>query len=83
MRLINIKTYQLESFDNWDTVPPYAILSHTWEQEEVLFCDITTDVTKKKQGWAKIIGASIEAEKLGLFIYGLIRAVSTREAVPS
>jgi len=67
MRLINIKTYQLESFDNWDTVPPYAILSHTWEQEEVLFRDITTDVTKRKQGWAKIIGASIEAEKLGLF----------------
>ena len=67
MRLINIKTYQLESFDNWETVPPYAILSHTWEQEEVLFRDITTDVTRKKQGWGKIVGASVEAEKLGIF----------------
>jgi hypothetical protein len=27
MRLINIKTYQLESFDNWETVPPYAIMA--------------------------------------------------------
>ena len=68
MRLINTKTFQLEIFDNWDTTPPYAILSHTWEQEEVLFHDITTDVDgmKKKRGWAKIQGASVEAEKLGI-----------------
>ena len=68
MRLINIKTYQLETFDNWDTTPPYAILSHTWEQEEVLFHDITTDADgmKKKRGWGKILGASVEAEKLGI-----------------
>ena len=66
MRLINTKTFQLETFDNWENVPPYAILSHTWEQEEVLFCDITTDVEKKKRGWAKILGASFEANRLGL-----------------
>jgi hypothetical protein len=68
MRLINIKTYQLETFDNCDTTPPYAILSHTWEQEEVLFHDITTDADgmKKKRGWGKIQGASVEAEKLGI-----------------
>ena len=70
MRLINTQTHQLESFDNWDTVPPYAILSHTWEQKEILFCDIMptpTKATRKKQGWSKILGASAEAEKLGIF----------------
>lgn len=40
MRLLNVKTYQLESFDDPETRPPYAILSHTWGQDEVLFEDI-------------------------------------------
>jgi hypothetical protein len=83
MRLINIKTYQLESFDNWETVPPYAILSHTWEQEEVLFRDITTVVSRKKQGWGKIIGASVEAEKLGIFYLWVARVILIRKAAPS
>ena len=67
MRLINIKTLQLETFDNWDTVPPYAILSHTWEDGEVLFHDISTDLSKEKKGWSKILGSCMEAEKLGIF----------------
>ena len=67
MRLINIKTLQLETFDNWDTVPPYAILSHTWEDGEVLFHDISTDLAKEKKGWSKILGSCVEAEKLGIF----------------
>jgi hypothetical protein len=67
LRLINTKTHQLEIFYNWDQVPPYAILSHTWEEGEVIFHDISADVDKKKQGWGKILGACIEAEKLGIF----------------
>ncbi|KAI1856286.1 hypothetical protein JX265_011798 [Neoarthrinium moseri] len=41
MRLVNVKTKVLEEFLE-GTVPPYAILSHTWgaEHEEVLFHDI-------------------------------------------
>ena len=41
MRLINVETFKLEEFFD-DTVPPYAILSHTWgnDNEEVSFRDI-------------------------------------------
>ncbi|KAE9363115.1 HET-domain-containing protein [Stipitochalara longipes BDJ] len=68
MRILSTEIVELsKTFDNWDTVPPYAILSHTWEQGEVLFRDITTDVTKEKLGWSKILGASVEAERLGIF----------------
>ena len=36
MRLINTQTLQLEDFTG-QSAPPYAILSHTWEQDEVSF----------------------------------------------
>jgi hypothetical protein len=83
MRLLNVETHQLESYENWDTVPPYAILSHTWEVEEVLFDDISPGCAKTKQGWSKILGACAEAEKLASFIYGWIRAVFSRKVVRS
>ena len=35
MRLINIETWDLEEFIG--ETPPYAILSHTWSDEEVSF----------------------------------------------
>src|SRR5436189_1257749 len=40
MRLLNIKTLRLESYANTENTPPYAILSHTWGVEEVLFDDL-------------------------------------------
>jgi hypothetical protein len=40
MRLLNIKTLKLEWFHNADVAPSYAILSHRWGDEEVLFDDI-------------------------------------------
>ena len=36
MKLLNTKTFKLEEFWDNDT-PAYAILSHTWEEEEVSF----------------------------------------------
>lgn len=39
MHLLNVHTLKLETFHD-DKVPPYAILSHTWEGEEVTFQDI-------------------------------------------
>ncbi|EMT72167.1 Vegetative incompatibility protein HET-E-1 [Fusarium odoratissimum] len=53
MRLVNTQTIQLE-FLNDDNVPDYAILSHTWEQEEVLFHDMGRDSAKLKKGYAKL-----------------------------
>ncbi|KAM7207801.1 hypothetical protein V8F20_001843 [Naviculisporaceae sp. PSN 640] len=40
MRLINIHTRQLEEFIGFD-IPPYYILSHTWESDEISFQDYT------------------------------------------
>ena len=40
MRLINSKTLELREFFE-PVAPPYAILSHTWENEEVSFQDLT------------------------------------------
>ncbi|KAI1493190.1 heterokaryon incompatibility protein-domain-containing protein [Biscogniauxia mediterranea] len=39
MRLLHTKTFELHTFIGDDDVPPYAILSHTWGQDEIVnFC---------------------------------------------
>ena len=53
MRLINTETGQFEEFIG-RKVPKYAILSHTWEEEEVSFQDMTNGAFEKKKGYAKI-----------------------------
>jgi Heterokaryon incompatibility protein (HET) len=40
MRLLNIKTLKLEWFHNAEVAPSYVILSHRWEDQEVLFEDV-------------------------------------------
>lgn len=58
MRLLNAHTLELESFfgtSSSDGTPPYAILSHCWEDDEVLFADLSDlDGAKKKKGFTKI-----------------------------
>jgi len=39
MRLINVETYEIREFFG-DKIPKYAILSHTWGEEEVTFQDM-------------------------------------------
>ncbi|KAF4974355.1 hypothetical protein FZEAL_8733 [Fusarium zealandicum] len=42
MRLLNVHNYQLESFIGAEEdTPQYAILSHTWGEDEITFQDIT------------------------------------------
>jgi ankyrin repeat protein len=56
MRLINVKTKKLSQFPD-DGVPPYAILSHTWGDEEVTFIDVEQgEVDKKSLGSIKFHG---------------------------
>jgi hypothetical protein len=50
MRLINASTIRLETFHNESTLPPYAILSHTWGDSEVTFQDFAALVTSKRRG---------------------------------
>lgn len=53
MWLINVHTYELESFEGNDQ-PPYAILSHKWEAEEVSFKDFRKQRYAGMRGWEKI-----------------------------
>ncbi|KAE8423958.1 heterokaryon incompatibility protein-domain-containing protein [Aspergillus pseudocaelatus] len=67
MRLINVQTFQLEEFFN-EQVPPYAILSHTWgnDDDEVSFRDITEGNTGDASCWPiKFKGCCERAEKDG------------------
>ncbi|KAK1594643.1 heterokaryon incompatibility protein, partial [Colletotrichum navitas] len=55
MRLLNTATLQLSEFYDGQ-VPRYAILSHTWADDEVLFDDIEGGPSPKA-GWAKVQSA--------------------------
>ena len=54
MRLLNTSTRQLTNFVSDDAVPPYAILSHTWGEDEVLFDDMPISGVESKKGYQKI-----------------------------
>ena len=41
MRLLHTTTIKLSSFDGDDSIPPYAILSHTWGNAEISFHDLS------------------------------------------
>lgn len=56
MRLINAKTFELKEFWGSD-IPRYAILSHTWEEEELTFQQFTQlprEEISKLKGFKKI-----------------------------
>jgi hypothetical protein len=55
MRLLNATTLELEEFWNSTATPPYAILSHAWEQQEVSFQAISNiDSASGLAGFSKI-----------------------------
>jgi ankyrin repeat protein len=64
MRLLNTQTTVVESFDD-DKIPSYAILSHTWEAEEVTFQDMELGRATSKKGWAKVKDSCSMARKNG------------------
>ena len=54
MRLINAKTFEIAEFADHDR-PPFAILSHTWDVDEVSLQDMhDLETARKKQGFQKI-----------------------------
>ena len=68
MRLLDIHKFQLCSFEDERKAPPYAILSHTWGENEVTFDEITgprlsEDVAS--QGVKKILMFTEQAKKAG------------------
>jgi hypothetical protein len=57
MRLINTRTLELEEFHDKSKIS-YAILSHTWEQDEVTYQDWQDlSIASKKAGYSKIKSA--------------------------
>jgi hypothetical protein len=65
MRLIDIKTLALKEFFG-DQIPPYAILSHTWQEEEVSFQDWADQSSaSRKKGYKKIFDTCQLAKKHG------------------
>jgi hypothetical protein len=69
MRLLNTTTVELTEF--LGEVPPYAILSHTWGDEEVTFQDLElgNPGTTQKQGYTKILGACNQAQAQGSYTW--------------
>lgn len=64
MRLLNASTFRLHEFQS--AIPRYAILSHTWGDEEVTFDEIGTPEAKNKAGFQKIKQCCVQAESDGL-----------------
>jgi len=62
MRLLNCRSKTLKVFSG-DHAPRYAILSHTWEEEEVVYEDLIAENIghTKKRGWYKIEKACEQA----------------------
>jgi hypothetical protein len=67
MRLINCKTLNLEEFFG-DKIPRYAILSHTWGDEEVSFAELSLNqaATATRAGYQKIVFTCKQAREDGL-----------------
>jgi hypothetical protein len=55
MRLLHSTLLKLVEFMERD-LPPYAILSHTWEMQEVSFQEMQCDGAKSRKGYSKIEG---------------------------
>ncbi|KAK4226422.1 putative vegetative incompatibility protein HET-E-1 [Podospora fimiseda] len=69
MRLLNTETLRLETLPNLpDTSTQYAILSHTWDEDEVLFDDIFDQqkpLPTHKKGFEKVKESCEQAAKDG------------------
>lgn len=67
MRLINVKTMKLEKFFEAARIPPYAILSHTWGDEEVSLQRFQHEsLRRRRKGFGKIQSACQKARFQGL-----------------
>jgi hypothetical protein len=64
MWLINAESLQLNEF--LQNVPPYAILSHTWDDEEVTYNEMSKMKGHDKKGYRKIEMTCKQAIRDGL-----------------
>ena len=64
MRLLNANTLVVQ--ECFGEIPPYAILSHTWETEEVTFQDFLEGDAASLKGYEKLTGCCKQATSDGL-----------------
>jgi hypothetical protein len=66
MRLLNLNTLDLVEFMHCEK-PPYVILSHTWDAEEVSLQELQSPRAhiKQKKGWTKIQNFAQKGEENG------------------
>ena len=66
MRLLSVNSLQLEMFHDVEDAPHYAILSHTWSEEEVTLQDLQRHDVAGMKGYKKIRGSCALAKSDGL-----------------
>ncbi|KAF8860085.1 HET-domain-containing protein [Acephala macrosclerotiorum] len=66
MRLLDARTRQLREFMGDENAPRYAILSHTWGEDEITFQGLNQRNAKRKAGYTKIEYSCVQALKDGL-----------------
>jgi hypothetical protein len=64
MWLLNTRSVTLKEFGD-DETPEYVILSHTWEDEEVLYQDVVDGIENTKLGYRKVKGCCRRARQDG------------------
>lgn len=64
MRLLNTTTFELSEYFGVN-IPPYAILSHRWSDDEITFQDLQSGKGPGHTGWQKIVGCCEQAEQDG------------------
>lgn len=81
MRLINVHTCKFEQFFGGDDIPQYAVLSHTWGDEEVTFDEFHKDLrhVQKKLGFKKIQYCIAEARKWRMDYCWYVRHIDSPE----
>ncbi|KAF2671436.1 HET-domain-containing protein [Microthyrium microscopicum] len=66
MRLLNAATIEVQEFLSDHEIPPYAILSHTWGEQECTLQDMIKPDVRYKAGYSKIQNCCQQAIKDGL-----------------
>ena len=64
MRLLHVDELSLREFIG-DKIPVYAILSHTWGDDEVSFQDMQSARAKKRKSYPKLLGTCKRAKRDG------------------
>lgn len=80
MRLLNSTDFSFKEFLTGSNRPAYAILSHTWGEEEITFEDAKRGRSyfEKRKGFSKFEGCCSKAFKDGYKWVGEVRFLSCR-----